>query len=202
MKRTNNKRDLILDAMQDMLTDSGSESVSVSDIARRAGIGKGSIYYYFKSKEDILDAVIERFLQDTIERCARAGESGQDVFGKLESVYSACREFSLDSQPLEEAGFLRAQHSAWMHQKYVAVLIRLLKPILADILRQGVGEGKIACEHPCALSELCILVLAVKLRNQILPVEKEEIASFLMMFRDLLQRGLAIEPGALSFITI
>ena len=56
----NKKSDLILDSMQRLMQKKDTRSISVSEIAKEAGIGKGSIYYYFKSKEEIVDAVIER----------------------------------------------------------------------------------------------------------------------------------------------
>ena len=52
------KHDKILDALQELLDDRDIQSVSVSEIAQKAGIGKGSIYYYFPSKDAILDALI------------------------------------------------------------------------------------------------------------------------------------------------
>ena len=58
--QNNTKRERILDAMQELMRTSSAQAISVSDIAQKAGIGKGSIYYYFSSKNDILDAVIER----------------------------------------------------------------------------------------------------------------------------------------------
>ena len=54
------KYDRILDALHQLLEDQTLQNISVSDIAKKAGIGKGSIYYYFPSKEAILDALIER----------------------------------------------------------------------------------------------------------------------------------------------
>ena len=54
------KHDKILDALQELLDDRDIQSVSVSEIAQKAGIGKGSFYYYFPSKDAILDALIER----------------------------------------------------------------------------------------------------------------------------------------------
>ena len=49
-----NKREKILDAMQQLMTTADTRSITVSEIAQKAGIGKGSIYYYFPSKNDIL----------------------------------------------------------------------------------------------------------------------------------------------------
>ena len=60
--QNHNKKDMILDAMQELMGSANVQAISVSDIAQKAGIGKGSIYYYFSSKNDIIDAVIERKL--------------------------------------------------------------------------------------------------------------------------------------------
>ena len=56
----NNKYNNILDALHQLLKDNTIQNISVSDIAKKAGMGKGSIYYYFPSKEAILDALIVR----------------------------------------------------------------------------------------------------------------------------------------------
>ena len=54
------KHEQILDAFQELLKEQDVKNISVSDIAKRAGIGKGSIYYYFESKDAILDALVEK----------------------------------------------------------------------------------------------------------------------------------------------
>ena len=58
--QNNRKKDMILDAMQRLMNQNSAQSISVSDVAKEAGIGNGSIYYYFKSKEEILEALISR----------------------------------------------------------------------------------------------------------------------------------------------
>lgn len=45
------KYDMILDALQSLLEQKDIQTISVSEIAQTAGIGKGSIYYYFPSKD-------------------------------------------------------------------------------------------------------------------------------------------------------
>ena len=51
------KYERILDALQTLLENKNLQTISVSEIAQEAGIGKGSIYYYFSSKEAILEAL-------------------------------------------------------------------------------------------------------------------------------------------------
>ena len=49
-----NKRELIIDAMEQLMAEIPYSEISVDAIAKQAEIGKGSIYYYFKSKDEIL----------------------------------------------------------------------------------------------------------------------------------------------------
>ena len=61
------KYDIILDALQQLLEENNIQTISVSDIAQKAGIGKGSIYYYFPSKDAILYALIERSYEKPLQ---------------------------------------------------------------------------------------------------------------------------------------
>ena len=53
----NPRREAIMDAALELFGASGLDGTSVEAIARDAGIGKGTIYLYFKSKDEILDAI-------------------------------------------------------------------------------------------------------------------------------------------------
>ena len=61
------KYDQILDALQSLMENQKLQAITVSEIAQTAGIGKGSIYYYFSSKEAILQALIERNYKKPLE---------------------------------------------------------------------------------------------------------------------------------------
>ncbi len=55
-----NRKELILKAAQNLFTKFGLAKTTIEDIARRARMGKASIYYYFKSKEAIYQEVIDK----------------------------------------------------------------------------------------------------------------------------------------------
>ena len=85
--QNHNKREQILDAMQELMGSSNAQAISVSDIAQKAGIGKGSIYYYFSSKNDIIDAVIERSYSRVLDAGKElAASSHMDAFKKMELI--------------------------------------------------------------------------------------------------------------------
>jgi TetR/AcrR family transcriptional repressor of nem operon len=66
-------REAVIEAATRLMQIRGYNGTSLDDVLRESGVGKGSFYYYFKSKEDlgyaILDQVVATFIQRTVEPC-------------------------------------------------------------------------------------------------------------------------------------
>lgn len=199
-----NKRDLILDAMQELMNDDSCTTISVSDIARRAGIGKGSIYYYFPSKNDIMEAVIERSYSLAIEKCMTLTTTpDMDALKKMEIIFHTCTEASTELKRQEARGsFMEIQQSALTHQKFLRFLIRSLKPILSDVIHQGMTEGSIHSPYPEETAEIILIVLTVKLDNHIFPSTQDEIRSLLRVFSWMQAKSMDIDMEHLDFLNI
>ncbi|WP_249650821.1 TetR/AcrR family transcriptional regulator, partial [Lysinibacillus sp. D4A3_S15] len=60
-----------LDAADELLTQMGFDGTSTNNILEKVGIARGTLYYHFKSKEDIMDTLIERFTEKMLAK-ARA----------------------------------------------------------------------------------------------------------------------------------
>jgi TetR/AcrR family transcriptional regulator, fatty acid metabolism regulator protein len=69
------KRILILDAATRVFAERGFFGAQVADIARRAGIAAGTVYLYFRSKDELLLSVFDRTMQDAI----REGRAALDT---------------------------------------------------------------------------------------------------------------------------
>ena len=63
-----NKRPLLVEAATRVFAEKGYASTRVADIAVRAGVGKGTVYEYFASKEELLFAVFESINENIAER--------------------------------------------------------------------------------------------------------------------------------------
>ncbi len=61
-------RDQILDAAAGLIHLRGYHATSLDDVLRESGVGKGNFYYYFKSKEDLGYAIIDRVIRGFLER--------------------------------------------------------------------------------------------------------------------------------------
>ena len=145
------KYDRILDALQQLMIDESIQNISVSDIATKAGIGKGSIYYYFPSKEAILDALIRRNYEAPLQTAKNlADQTDIPPFTRMAMLFQACRSSAAAflKQGSEKNRAITMQESAYLHQKYLNYLISELKPNLAKIIRQGITAGEIHFDYP------------------------------------------------------
>ena len=197
--QNHNKREQILDAMQELMGSSNAQAISVSDIAQKAGIGKGSIYYYFSSKNDIIDAVIERSYSRVLDAGKElAASSHMDAFKKMELIYHACLDSSTELRRQEAIGtFNEQQESAFIHQKFARIIITRLKPILTDIIRQGMEEGTIHCEYP---EETAQIVLTITLDNNLIPADQDQIGRILTAFTQMQEKSMDIPAHTLEFV--
>ncbi len=200
------KYDRILDALQQLLEDRTMQNISVSDIAKAAEIGKGSIYYYFPSKEAILDALIERNYEMPLTTAKKlAAQTEISPFTRMAMILQACRNSSaafLSQNKEQEKSGINAQDFAFLHQKYMNHLIAELKPALTQIIEQGIASGEIHFDYPAALAEIVLIVLAVKLNNTFLSATAEDSEDTIRGLVSLLEKGTGIPHGALNYLTL
>ena len=193
----------ILDALQKILLRKNIQSVSVSEIAQEAGIGKGSVYYYFPSKDAIYEALIERNYEKPLETARNlAVQTEISPFTRMAMLFQACRNSSAEFLRKESSSNLPSvQERAYVHQKYLTHLVQSLKPELTSIIRQGIERGEIHFDQPDALAEIVLIVLSVKLDNTLVPSSKEEIEGTIGGLVKLLERGTGNPSGSLNFLT-
>ncbi len=67
------RRNEILDVAQRLMVTTGYEQMTIQDILDGLGISKGAFYHYFSSKQELLEAIIERMLE-------RGGEIARAYF--------------------------------------------------------------------------------------------------------------------------
>ena len=81
-------------------------------------------------------------------------------------------------------------------------MIKNLKPILSDIILQGMEEGSLTCEYPQEIAEIVLIILTVKLDNHLSPASAEEIQNLLRAFSWMQAKSMEIAPENLEFLRI
>ena len=66
-KKPDERRQELIDIAEQLFIKKGYEQTAVSDIVKKAKVAQGTFYYYFKTKEEILDSIIGRYIKLTVE---------------------------------------------------------------------------------------------------------------------------------------
>lgn len=198
-----NKSEKIIDALQQLLEEKNIQHISVSEIASKAGIGKGSIYYYFPSKDAIVDALIKRSYEQPLQTAKKLStQTNISSFTRMAMLFQACRNSSAAFLKQNQNTVSSVQDLAFLHQKYLNYLISELKPALTEIISQGIACGEIHFDYPSALAEIALIVLAVKLDNSLVPSAPEEIEDTLKGLISLLEKGTGLPAGTLEYLSL
>ena len=202
------KRDQILDAFRDLLENKDIHHISVSDIAKKAGIGKGSLYYYFSSKDGMLNALIKRTYAGALEMAKElVHQTDLTIYSRLAKITNACvaatGEFLKRSEVVKIKTNLsdRIYDSAYIHQQFMKHSIVDFKDIYTEIIQQEIDKGTIKFDSAAEIAEIVLIVLTVKIDNTLSPSSDEETAKTLQTLITLLERGTGNADGAFG-ITI
>ena len=137
------KKELIFESLEELMETVPYSEISVETIAKNAGIGKGSIYYYFKSKEDILYELIERsyrrIIRDFFETIHNLPEISALEKIKRLFISTVKKEFGQTERNMLTK--LHIQDDLNIHYKMKTMAIQEMSPILAQLLKEGVSEG-------------------------------------------------------------
>ena len=150
-RRANARPDEVLDAALDLFIDKGFAATRVEDIARRAGVSKGTVYLYFPSKEAIIEGLVKRAL---LPIATRALESLDGFAGDPRIVISTV--LRMLGQRLEEPRLVAIPklvfrevvsfpELATMYRR--EVLDRVL-PVLERLLARGIADGYLRAVDP------------------------------------------------------
>ena len=131
---------------------------------------------------------------------ALAGRTEISPFIRMAMIFEACRNSSSEFIKSENNKNSGTQEKSFLHQKYINHIITELKPVLAEIIRQGIKTGQICFSDPDALAEIVLIVLTVKMDNTLIPSSKEDIENTISALISLLEKGTDNPPGSLNFL--
>ena len=156
VKEAEERKEEILDAAEKLFAAKGFDNTSTGDILDAVGIARGTLYYHFKSKEDILDGVIQRMTDKLIG--VAAGIVRQKELPVLErltkAIISLNVETKLGHEIMEQ---VHRPQNALMHQKMQATLLAGILPVLTELIEEGIRQGIFHTRYPESVVEMTIL---------------------------------------------
>ena len=137
------KRKTILQAAIGVFAEKGFHRSRVSDIARRAGVADGTIYLYFKSKDDILITIFEEKMEQLLRDARREVDSAKDPLDKLRKFAAFHMGQVQDDKDLSSVFQVELRLSNKFMKEYVPQRLRAYLDIIGEIVREGQERGVI-----------------------------------------------------------
>lgn len=147
VKEAAERRDEILDVAERLFCTNGYDNTSTNDILAEIGIARGTLYYHFKSKEDILDAMIDRILDEIIRKATNiALNESMPVLERLtKTVLAANVDTKTGDMILEQ---VHKPQNALMHAKMQEKLLSQLVPLFVKIIEDGIAQNLMQTDYP------------------------------------------------------
>ena len=184
------KQDLLKTAYE-MFSQIGYENTSVDMIIEKAGIAKGTYYYYFESKEQTLEEVIGMILDLETEKALEVKKADIPAPQKLMAVI-ACFKPDVSESSMVDA--LNKPENLVMHERFNEKLLERVVPIISDVAYQGIEEGLFACEDVPERVRM-LLILANRVFD-----EKGYSDKDVKVFIDIAEKILCAKPGTMAFL--
>lgn len=192
-------RKKILDAALYLFMTKGYDNTSIQNIMDTlGGSSKGAIYHHFKSKEEILEEVMQEmdkgahdFLQSIKEDSSLTG------YQKLKSIFARVTGQGEKEFPLQTAPDM-GKNPQMLLRQLASVYDTLVPDFIEPMIKEGIADGSIQTEYPRELAEM-ISLLSILWLNPLIPrgEEKEEaIQRKSEFFTELMQKSGIISAKA------
>jgi len=145
------KRPLILRAATEVFAEQGFAAVRVADIADRAGIGKGTVYEYFSSKDELLFAVFEWMNHGIADRIRQLLDKGGTTQERLQRLLDLGAEITREQVEMQAVAldFWSASRGTKSEERYNLACLetyRTYRHLVADVIRKGQAAGELRSE--------------------------------------------------------
>ena len=149
-----NKKEFILDTAEKMFVEQGFDQTSIAQILDATQIAKGTLYYYFTSKEEIMDAIIERWIDQSFEQVRIWVEQKQLPI--LERLMGALASLNMQKDGQELLDHLHAPQNALLHEKTNQILLSKVPEILYPLFQEGFQTGEMQTTYPYETIEMML----------------------------------------------
>ncbi len=188
------RKNQILDAAEHLFTTKGFQATTIEDILAATGIAKGTLYYHFSGKEEILTAIIDRTIEAVAARAQHIADGDADPLTKFVAILAGAQAPSTNAELTEQ---LHVAGNAEFHLQSNVAMVRGLTPCLVQVVIEGVSTGTFNTPQPLEDVEILLIAGGMLTDEGIFVGETSQRQRRLLGVIQAAERLLGCEPGAL-----
>ena len=200
VKEAEIRRSEILDAAESLFLTKGYDKATIIDILKATGIAKGTFYYHFSSKEEVMDGIIDRIVdRDAALAQKIIDEPDIPIEEKFFRFFMGQQVKPGDSKEKVLSHFNQAPNPEFRQKSLVKTILRL-SPLLADLVEQGKRELKFRTDHPRAVIEFLLASSTVMFDPGLFSWTPEEYQERSRSFISIMETVLGAKAGSFDYI--
>ena len=168
-KTKEERRNEIIETAGKLFEEKGYEQTQVQDIVNEIGVAKGLFYYYFKSKDEVMEELADRYADAIIDAVNKLIDKDIATFDKINRIFqvfidSAEKKFGIFM------GILNVKNGI-THERIFFNVGEKMVPLVTELILSGNDNGECNCSDPKFITEFLVSGL-FNIMNQISPDEK------------------------------
>jgi AcrR family transcriptional regulator len=205
------RRNEILDVALRLVYTKGYEQMAIQDILNELGISKGAFYHYFDSKGALLEALIERMIDEVSQILQPILDDPLvPALEKLERYFISAGRWKIGQKdfiiPLLRVWY--NDDNAIVRQKVSNTGIARIGPLITDLIKQGIREGVFTVQHPDLMGEVILSMMysvGDKIAQLMLAVEPDQdlyqrLIDSTAVYTEAVERVLGAQAGSIHLI--
>lgn len=194
-RQTDDKRQRILDAAIRVFARKGYFASRVSDVAKAAGIADGTIYLYFRNKDDVLVSLFDGIMCEHVSAGRREVEKIEGAPEQLKAVASHHLKLLGGNRELAAVFQVELRQSTKFMARFTASWLKDYFDLLQDVIEKGQREGTIRKELRRKLASHAFFgILDEMVTTWVLSPQEYDLAKLADGAVDLFLNGAAAQP--------
>ena len=198
VKKPDVRRKEIVQAARALFQAKDYEQATMQDVMESLGIAKGTIYHYFKSKDELLEAVVVNMVDEAFERMqALVNEANGNALQKFSLLIRAGNIAENNGEILEH---LHGRGNNGLHVRLLAAALIKQAPLYARLIQQGCDEGLFHTSFPLECAEFILAGVQFLTDLGIHPWMQEDLLRRALAFPSLIEAQLKAPAGSFQFM--
>lgn len=197
VKEPDVRRAEILDAAKRLFVCQGYSGTSVADIVAKANIAKGTFYYYFKTKSDVLASLAAQMVDEMVLQASCIVQ--MDELNAIEKLCSIIRQQNQVKDGGEDivAGIHQPGNKE-LHDQIAIETVLSLGPVFAIVIEQGNREGVFQVDDPLSTIQFILAGADFLLGENTFNWFPEDKLARIQAMLKLIERALGAAPGTVA----
>lgn len=193
-KEHDERKNEILNTAERLFFTKGFDACTINDILKEIGIAKGTFYHYFTSKNEVLDAIVDRYTETIMTRVNEVVENSlMHPVEKLMNAFMAMKmEGKVEDYLLEE---MHKVDNTVLHQRTLSQIVKFMAPALTIIVEEGIEQNVWKCAYPLQYMQI-FLASALTLTDEgIFEIDESQQMQMMVALITTLEKMLEVPMG-------